>query len=1058
MLLHCWIRVSVSWTVCLLAAHACLAAEIERAPDAPQPLSPTESANRMQLPAGFRIELVASEPLIQEPSCLAFDEYGRLFVTELHGYNVEGELDVAELNKTGKLDKEVRRLRWEFLGGDVAEQAKQRQFGKLKLLEDLDGDGRMDRAHVWATDLPPAYGVIPAHGGVVVVAAPDILFFADRDGDGKAEVRKTIFSGFHKREMERGINNPRRGPDNWIYVGAGGHGGTIRRPQAIQDDPAEALPPVALGHSDFRINVATREIEPVTGRVGTFGLAINDVGDRFPCSGGQPAVYALPLDYHLLARNPWVRTPSMNYQAANYNTGFRISEPHPWRVKRRSDPAWIRFYGDRETASNYFTGGCGGEIYNAETFPEEYWGDFFYCEPSLNIVHRCKLSRDGAGYRARRAAGNEASEFLASTDQWFRPMNLRLGPEGALYIVDMYREIIEDYSAIPRFLQQQYGLDQGRDKGRIWRLLPTDSSPTRQIALLDSEGRVSEEQLVRLLESPNLWQRHAAQRLLTEHGDDQGGPSFSSRDRNAMLRTLLKESKAPLAKVHALHLLKHFGELEEFDLTTALRDADYRVRLHALKLLAAVPVTANQRRVIAQMVDDPDAAVRLHVPFTNPSSDTLQLLARRHGTQRWMDSAILSSVSEPVELVAKILHESKPAEGERVLIEPLCATIAGQRDRDSIAKVLALASNAGDATTEACLTGLFSGLSKGEGRLALSDEQLLGLMQIFRREPSATVYVLAARVGAKLADPEGSFGIMLFDRAAQIATNADRNLAARVTAVSILADAKLETLVEVARQLLGPRQPPALQQAAIEALRDAEGGEEVVQLLLTGWQGYTPKIRDATIKGLLARRQYAPFLLDAVEQGGVQASELSASQRAQLETDADPTVASRAKDLFGSRVADETLTNLIRMYTKSLANERDVENGKQVFEKTCVECHKLGESGHDVGPPLGSLLNKPDEAILADILDPSSKIDSEFTSYSVVTKQGKVFTGVLASESPTSVTLKMEKGGRETVLRNDIDIIKASRVSLMPSNLAEQITPAAMADLLAYIREAYAKP
>ena len=265
--------------------------EIERAADSPQPKSPAESAACIRLPEGFRIELVASEPLIQEPSCIAFDEYGRLFVTELHGYNVEGELDVKELNKTGKLDKEVRRLRWEFMDGEVAKKAKQLQYGKLKMLTDKDGDGQMDSADVWADDLPPAYGVIPAYVGVVVVAAPDILFLADRDGDGKAEVRRTLFTGFHKREMERGINNPRLGPDHWIYVGAGRHAATIRRPEGIGDRESKELPPVKLGNSDFRINLFTREIEPVTGQVGTFGLAMNDVGDRFPCSGGQPAIY-----------------------------------------------------------------------------------------------------------------------------------------------------------------------------------------------------------------------------------------------------------------------------------------------------------------------------------------------------------------------------------------------------------------------------------------------------------------------------------------------------------------------------------------------------------------------------------------------------------------------------------------------------------------------------------------------------------------------------------------------------------------------------------------------
>lgn len=371
------LRRAIRILFCCLPLSLCFANEVNLALDAPQPLTPSESAALMRLPDGFRIEIVASEPVIQEPSCIAFDERGLIFVSELHGYNVEGELDVAELNKTGKLDTEVRRLRWEFIGGKVAEEAKRRQFGKVKLLRDTDGDGRMDESIVWADDLPAAYGLVPARGGIIVVAAPDIVFLKDNDGDGKPDVRQTLFTGFHKREMERGINNPRWGVDNWIYVGAGGHGGRITGPNLAE--------PVELHHSDFRIKPDGSAIEPVTGRVGTFGLAMNELGDRFPCSGGQPAVYALPMPYEMLIRNPHASMPSTNQSAANYGRGYRISEPHPWRIRRRQDPAWIKFYGNRETDSNYFTGGCGGEVYTSKSFPMEYRGNFFYCEPSSTL-------------------------------------------------------------------------------------------------------------------------------------------------------------------------------------------------------------------------------------------------------------------------------------------------------------------------------------------------------------------------------------------------------------------------------------------------------------------------------------------------------------------------------------------------------------------------------------------------------------------------------------------------------------------------------------------------
>ena len=184
----------------LLFSCLCIAssshARIQPAEDAPQPLSPAESAQRIVLPEGFQIDLVASEPVVKEPSGIAFDEHGRIFVCELHGYNIEGHIDTQELNKTGELDKTVRRIRWEFKGGKIAEEALKQQFGVVKLLIDTDGDGVMDKAEVWADDLPPCYGIVAARGGVIVACAPHIMFFADRDGDGKPEVRETLYTGF----------------------------------------------------------------------------------------------------------------------------------------------------------------------------------------------------------------------------------------------------------------------------------------------------------------------------------------------------------------------------------------------------------------------------------------------------------------------------------------------------------------------------------------------------------------------------------------------------------------------------------------------------------------------------------------------------------------------------------------------------------------------------------------------------------------------------------------------------------------------------------------------
>ncbi len=447
----------------ILAGFASLShAGIPVPDDAPQPLSPEESQQRFRLPDGFRIDLVASEPLIADPSCVAWDEHGRMFVTEIHGYNLEGHLDVTELNKGGELDLTIRRVR---VGEATKAKARDGQHGSLKLLRDRDGDGRMDEAITWADDIPAAYGVVAALGGVIVTAEPHIYFFADRDGDDRPDERTILFSGFGHGEMERAINNPVWGPDNWIYAGQGWGGGTITGPNLAR--------PVELGRTDFRFKPDGSAIEPVSGSNHTFGMSFDDSGNRYLITTGQPVQYAAPLPHRYLIRNPHIASPETTIGASSSGICFPISEPHPWRRKRGADPRWVDFYGAGEAKpSGNFTSACGQQVYRAELFPDEFRGNHFCCDPQQNLVHRSLLSRDGAGLRARRPDANLESEFLASSDGWFRPNNLRAGPDGALYIVDMYREIIEDYSAIPRYLQQQYGLLNGDDRGRIWRLAP----------------------------------------------------------------------------------------------------------------------------------------------------------------------------------------------------------------------------------------------------------------------------------------------------------------------------------------------------------------------------------------------------------------------------------------------------------------------------------------------------------------------------------------------------------------------------------------------------------
>ena len=1015
-------------------------ADIQPAADAPQPMTPQESAAKIRLPPGFRIELVACEPLVQEPSCIAFDERGQLFVCELHGYNIEGHLDVTALNRTGVLDRKVRRIRWELEGGEILEAASRLQYGVVKLLTDVNGDGVMDKAAVWAKDLPPCYGVIPARGGVIVVCAPDIIFLADRDGDGQPEVRETLFTGFRTRVLERGINNPRWGPDNWIYIGAGGEGGTITGPHLAA--------PVVLQHTDFRIRSDGSAIEPVTGRVGTFGLTMNDVGDRFPSTGGRPAMYALPLPWHYLTRNPYVPTPETNHFAANYRRGFRISQPHPWRVQRRQDPAWVKFYGDRETDSNFFSGGCSNTFYGDTLFPDQYHGNIFYCEPSLNMVHRCVVTRDGAGYQGTRASSEQQSEFLSSTDQWFRPMNLRVGPDGALYIVDMYREIIEDYSAIPRFLQQQYGLDKGGDHGRIWRLLP-ESTPKRPI---DNFSRFSAEQLAQAIDDAGLWRRLTAQRLLIERNDVSVAESLTEH---------LGATAMPQTGIHVLHTLSGLGKLEATHVIRALESVYYGVRIHALRLAEQWLDADNVLWAkVVSMTDDPDSSVRLQLAMTLGESHSqravgaLLMLAEQYGGERWMAAAILSSCSRHAgEFLLSLLQQTQQTTNTVTLLQPLAATVASQRDGAAMAVALAAVAGLEEAPARACLNGFVEGMSRGTEPIPAATDGWAGVTRLMDSEYQS-VRDLATQLAAELPLADSAQLRDIFDRAVRQVLDTDELPGDRRRAMQVLASAPYDTVARAAVSCLDVRQAPALQFSAIAALR-ASGDQRVGAVLLRNWEGYTPTVRNAVIQAVFSHTNRLPALLDAIARGSVLRSDIKLIQREQLLSAGDEQISARAAQFFSGSSTGAELQQRLGRYQQALSAPSNVERGQKVFTEHCLACHTRRGEGHEVGPALDSITNKPDEAILLDLLDPSGHISPEYRSYIVTTENGRTFTGVLVSESPTSVTLRREKGMSETILRRNIELIKASEVSLMPSSLHENISPQGVTDLISFLRQRF---
>ena len=1035
-------RVCSLVVICSMVLPCAGAEEITPAADAPRPLPPQESLKRFKLAGDLKIELVASEPLVADPTGIAWDEQGRLFVCEIHGYNLEGHLDIIELNKTGKLDKEIRRI---YANPQALEEARRQTYGRVKLLRDIDGDGKMDRADTWADDIPGCFGIVPARGGIIAITAFKIIYLNDTTGDGKANIRETLFDGFEMHIIERAINNPRWGQDNWIYVAGSNRGATVTGPHLEGK--------VNLGRNDFRFKADGSAIEAVTGTNHTFGLSLTDSGDRFLISTGSHALYAIPLPYRYLARNPHVPTPGAVANAGQDPRVFPISKPHPWRVARSKDPRWVKFYGPMEaTANGYLTSACGQLVYRARLLGEKYRDSHFACDPQQNMVRRSELRRDGAGYRTSRPEAERSREFLASTDQWFRPNGVRTGPDGALYVVDFYREIIEDYSAIPRYLQQQYGLVKGDDRGRIWRISPAGSGYVRPSNL----AGLKPAELVAKLDQSTPWQRLTAQRLLIEK---------KAAAATADLEKSLRAAAHPQGRLQALYALDGLGTLSVDALLSGLADANYCVRLHALRL-ADTRLGEDTRllRKMTEMVDDPDPLVRLQAAMSLGESSkpaavaALVRMTRQRLDERWMKAAILSSVKDVAGELLGALLDGKKTKPDPALAESL-AMIAGSRRRQAeLSGLIEALEKVGKDSPLLLpsLRGLYRGLEHGAAN-SLEDRRARSSLIRLLKGAEGESLELCLKIAGRLKISGSGELKDFYDRLAANAVDETRAEEDRRKTLRFLAAGPFETLAGVSGRLLDPAQSPGIQLASIKSISAMEDPRAGL-LLLKNWKNYSPSIQEEVIEAIFSRENRLGALVSGLEAGTVPVQSLGALRIDRLLKNPDASLRQRATEVIGAARLNKDREKIIEKYTEALTGKVDPVRGKEVFLAQCAKCHQVGGEGHAIGPDLAQAKNRPDESLLLDVLNPSGIITSGFDTYTLVTSSGRTFSGVVDSESATSIKLRWAEGNTATVLRKDIKLMQAAGKSLMPEDLDKAVSAADLASVFAWLREIFGEP
>lgn len=632
--------------LCLLLAVSCKEKKY------PDPLTAEEALESFELRDGFRIEIFAVEPHVMDPVEMVFDENGNAFVAEMPDYPFMPE------NGKGT--------------------------GRIRILQDTDGDGRIDNNVIFADSILEATSMLPWKGGLIVTAAPYIYYLKDTDGDLRADNKEILFSGFFENNSEAQITSLRFGIDNWIYAANNGQAGKVtfhRKPDA---------PALSMSGADFRFRLDRNEFELESG-VAQFGQTIDDWGNRFNTQNTLH-IRQVVIPRRYLHRTSSTPAPNPLFNISDHDLEmFQLTPPPYWRAERtrRRQQQYKEQNLDRvEYAEDAFTGSSGGTIYDGDAFPKEYYGNIFTGDVAGNLIHRDVLapSKDSPVMIAKRGEGETSKEFLASKDSWFRPSGFTVGPDGYLYVVDMYRQHIETPLSIPEDLKEDMDFLYGSDHGRIYRIRPEDSNSREKQSPKLKDLPVAE--YVKLLAHPNRWWRLQAQRLLLERQDQSVVKDVAE---------IFEAHEDPRTRLHALYVLEGLNALNAKVVSRAISDAHEGVRKHGLILAERYPELLS---LVLKSTRDSSLQVVLQATLSAGAfagekvTDALAVVTNRYGQDRWIRTAVLSSEAgtslQLIRTLAKNSFFEKTEPWKLTFLEAFSLAIGSGKQSAEIRRLLAL--------------------------------------------------------------------------------------------------------------------------------------------------------------------------------------------------------------------------------------------------------------------------------------------------------------------------------------------------------------------------------
>ncbi len=932
------------------------------------PLTPEESQKAWEIDGDYELQIAAAEPLVNDPVDVVWDEKGRMFVAEMRDYPLPKE------------------------DGGIF-------LSRIRLLSDTDGDGRMDKAVTWADDLDNVQGLLPINGGILATTQTAILFLKDSDGDDVADIRQPLYHSNLPRHNQLQVSCPRWGLDNAIYINNGLDG-----KQIYPDGKPEAK--TEFTRLNLRYDPYKKTITPVSG-AGQFGAGQDDFGRRFFCSNRNPVMFAvMPLS--AVTRNPLAG----------------ITKGHE-DIQMPGAPVWPVAISHTTSIAHAgtHTAACGLGLYRGDLMPNLV-GNLFVCDPTAQLVTRNKLIANGASFIADRVG--EKRDFLASGDAWTRPVNVRNGPDGALYVVDMYRRFIDHARFFPEDFAKSHYLRAGVDQGRIWRLVPKGGKAEIPAPLPEKAA-----DLVKELESPIAWRRIHAQRLLVEKGD------ASVTD---ALEALTNKSQSPVGRVHAMWTLDSFGKLSKETVISLFKDSNAGVVENALT--AASRLFADQadvKALIPAFTSHPDARVRFMsvalFPDTGGKPDYAKMI-RDNPEDHWTRDVIMSSAGkEAGNLLNGFLGDksfiAKPRPGHADTLKALALINAANGDLKQIGKTIDLLKGEPAWWHYAVVIGLSDGLRKSPLK-------------------QKSIGALISNPPPELADNVGRLRDLL-DKASDIALDTKRENADRIAVLPLVAQLGFDKTSAIVEKMIVPTESSAIQTAAIQSMARLKR-EDVADFFFDRWDTLTPTAIREGVRLIAGSPKTGLKLMQKMKAGEINKSFMPAMTRWSYGRSKNEELKALATELFGQASSDRA--KVINEYRAGMKDHKgDAERGKAVFAKAaCITCHKIGEVGLEVGPSLMDVRMKPAEALLTDILDPNRAVEERWVSATVETKDGRILAGLVYGDDAASVTLRMPGGLTESIPRTEIKKFGTTGISLMPVGLEAAISKADMADLIAFLK------